>query len=191
MEVHALPSKIAPAESHDRKLHFTSVETIKLILIQKNPIKMNTFVTPVEPGYPPVPRDELEDLFQLCRANDWAKVITLQQQKPWLALTPLVMANNITTTLLHQAIISKGDTSLRARLIQGILKRTPQAARLKNGNGSLPLHAIAQRNTKIDAVTKEKLISMLISVYPGGLTEEGGCGMRTPLHIIFTGLYHN
>jgi len=65
----------------------------------------------------------------------------------------------------------------------------PQAAAIKNGYGSLPLHVISQRNTKLDAPTKELLISELVLAYKGALVEQGGVGMRTPLHIIFTGTF--
>jgi hypothetical protein len=136
---------------------------------------------------PHVDRNELDAIFQLCRADEWSRVLLIQQQKPWIALTPMIMDNHISTTILHQAITSKGSTPLRAKVILAILDATPQAAATKNGYGSLPLHVIAQRNTKIDASTKEKLIIALIQAYKGALKEEGGLGKRTPLHIIFTG----
>lgn len=132
-------------------------------------------------------RDEVDAIFQLCRTDDWHGVLAHVHQNPWIALTPMVMDNHISTTIIHQAITSKGDTALRAEVIATILSVTPQAAAIKNGYGSLPLHVIAQRNTKIDAPTKERLIFDLVHSYKGALTEEGGVGKRTPLHIIFTG----
>jgi hypothetical protein len=54
-------------------------------------------------------------------------------------------------------------------------------------SGSLSLHCACQRNVKLDAKTKEKVILALINAYPGALVEQGGVGRRTPLHIIFTG----
>ena len=39
----------------------------------------------------------------------------------------------------------------------------------------------------MDAQTKERLVFELVQAYTGALTEEGGVGKRTPLHIIFTG----
>lgn len=136
---------------------------------------------------PPVDREELDEVFLLCRADEWRKVLAIVQQKPAISLSPMIMDNHITTTILHQAITSKGNTGLRAKVVTTILDATPQAARIKNGYGSLPLHVIAQRNTKIDSQTKEKLILKLIKAYRGALTEQGGVGKRTPLHIIFTG----
>ena len=97
------------------------------------------------------------------------------------------MDNHISTTILHQAITSKGDTKARTRVIREILDISPKAASIKNGYGSLPLHVIAQRNTKLDAPTKELLINELVSAYKEALLEQGGVGKRTPLHIIFTG----
>jgi len=47
-------------------------------------------------------------------------------------------------------------------VITKVLSSTPNAARLKNGYNSLPLHVICQRNTKLDAETKEKLLEVLI-----------------------------
>lgn len=99
----------------------------------------------------------------------------------------MIMDNHISTTILHQAITAKGDTKARARVIREILEMAPEAAAIKNGYGSLPLHVIAQRNTKMDAPTKEILINELVRAYTGALVEEGGVGKRTPLHIIFTG----
>lgn len=96
------------------------------------------------------------------------------------------MDNNISTTILHQAITSKGDVKKRARVIQEILRFTPHAASIKNGYGSLPIHVISQRNTKMPSKTKEILIRDLMDAYPESLTQQGGVGMRTPLHIIFT-----
>ena len=142
---------------------------------------------PAMPSLPQVDRNEQDAVFQLCRTDQWSKICALQERKPWIALTPMTMDNHITTTILHQAITSKGETPLRARCIVGILEKTPQAAAIKNGYGSLPLHVIAQRNTKMDSATKEKLIFELIRAYNGALTTEGGVGKRTPLHIIFTG----
>lgn len=134
-------------------------------------------------------RDEMDPVFQLCRNDDWHGVLECISRKPWLATSPMIMDNHIATTILHQAITSKGSTDLRAKVIRRILNTTPQAAAIKNGYGSLPLHVIAQRNTKMDAPTKEKLIFDLVGAYKGALTEEGGVGKRTPLHIIFTGTW--
>lgn len=153
------------------------------------PLAMNYFGKTIVSSLPHVDKHELGAIFQLCRTDRWSEVLAKQQQKPWIALTPMTMDNHITTTILHQAITSKGNTGLRAKVILSILEKTPQAARIKNGYGSLPLHVIAQRNTKIDSSTKEKLIFELIRVNKGALTEEGGVGKRTPLHIIFTGEY--
>jgi hypothetical protein len=175
---------------HDRtlvaKLHLTSVCPINSIVsLQKT--FMSCFGISSVASVPHVDRNELDAIFQLCRADQWSKVLLIQQQKPWIALTPMTMDNHIITTILHQAITSKGNTALRARVILEILNATPQAAAKKNGYGSLPLHVIAQRNTKIDAHTKGNLICALIQAYKGALKEEGGVGKRTPLHIIFTG----
>jgi hypothetical protein len=99
----------------------------------------------------------------------------------------MIMDNHISTTILHQAITSKGDTKARARVIREILEIAPKAATIKNGYGSLPLHVIAQRNTKMDAPTKELLINEIVNAFQGALVKQGGVGKRTPLHIIFTG----
>lgn len=136
---------------------------------------------------PDLHRDELDALFQLCRTDQWDRILRIHKDRPWIALHPMIMDNHIVTTILHQAITSKGDTDLRAQVIINILKATPQAAAMKNGYGSLPLHVIAQRNTKMDSATKERLIFVLVQAYKDGLKIEGGVGKRTPLHIIFTG----
>ena len=111
------------------------------------------------------------------------------EQDPNVGLAVMPMDNHINTTIIHQAITSKGDTSVRAAVIMEILRMNPQAAAIKNGYGSLPLHVIAQRNTKIDSATKDKLMRLLVDAYPEALSIPGGVGKRTPLHIIFTGTF--
>jgi hypothetical protein len=133
------------------------------------------------------PQQDIDRLFHCCRDDDWESVLTAVQADPWIALTPMVMDNHISTTILHQAITSKADTTIRAHVITTILRATPRAAAIKNGYGSLPLHVICQRNVKMDAQTKERLIFDMVPAYPEALTEQGGVGKRTPLHIIFTG----
>jgi hypothetical protein len=131
--------------------------------------------------------DEMNELFLLCRADDWYNVLSLIRKNPLVATTPMIMDNHISTTIVHQAITSKGGTAVRAEVISTILRMSSLAAAIKNGYGSLPLHVISQRNTKMDAQTKERLIFEMVKAYPEALTEEGGVGKRTPLHIIFTG----
>lgn len=132
-------------------------------------------------------REEMHAVFGMCRQNQWTSVLNCVRSNPWISVTSMIMDNHISTTILHQAITSKGDTKARARVIREILALAPDAAAIKNGYGSLPLHVIAQRNTKMDAATKELLINELVVAYKDALAEEGGVGKRTPLHIIFTG----
>jgi hypothetical protein len=129
----------------------------------------------------------MEDIFKLCREDKWNEVLQLVRSNPGIALSPIVMENHIQTTVIHQAITSKGNVAVRAELITLVLHCTPKAASSKNGYGSLPLHVIAQRNTKMDSNTKERIIFNLMDAYPQALVEPGGVGKRTPLHIIFTG----
>lgn len=131
----------------------------------------------------------MSELFSLCRRNDWDQVLKLVQEDPCLGVTLMTMDNHIQTTLLHQAITSKGDVEARAKVVEYVLEHTPSAASIKNGYGSLPLHVIAQRNTHITSSVKEKLIVKMIEAYDQALVEEGGTGRRTPLHIIFTGKF--
>jgi len=98
----------------------------------------------------------------------------------------MMMSNRIVTTIIHQAVTSKGNTAKRADVVMQVLKMTPAAASIKNGYGSLPLHVVTQRNTKMDSKTKERLVYALIDAYPGALSEPGGVGKRTPLHVAFT-----
>jgi hypothetical protein len=60
---------------------------------------------------------------------------------------------------------------------------------MRNGNGSLPLHCIAQRSVKFDYRTKEMLIRKIMNAYSKAVNQQGGIGKRTPLHVIFTGSY--
>lgn len=135
-------------------------------------------------------REEMDAVFTMCRQNQWNSVLNCIRGNSFIPATSMVMDNHISTTILHQAITSKGDTKARARVAKEILEVSPHAASIKNGYGSLPLHVIAQRNTKMDAPTKEALIIKLVNAYPEGLVEEGGVGKRTPLHIIFTGMFN-
>jgi hypothetical protein len=125
-------------------------------------------------------------VIRLCRTNKWNDVLQHLEQNPSLATARIIMDNHIATTIIHQAINSKSDNKVREHVIMTILRMAPQAASIRNGYNSLPLHVICQRNTKMDSQTKERLILALIQAYPESLVEAGGVGQRTPLHIIFT-----
>lgn len=125
-------------------------------------------------------------IFPLCKSNRWDQVLQCIQQDPMTAMTPLIMDNNISTTVLHQAISSKDNKESRFTVIRTALSSTPKAATIRNGYGSLPIHVICQRNTKMKSQIKEELIRALIHAYPESLLEAGGVGGRTPLHIVFT-----
>ena len=131
--------------------------------------------------------EEMHAVFTMCRQNRWNSVLNCIRSNHLIPVTSMIMDNHISTTILHQAITSKGDTKARTRVIREILDIAPKAAAIKNGYGSLPLHVISQRNTKVDAPTKELLIHELVNAYKGALVEQGGVGKRTPLHIIYTG----
>ena len=135
-------------------------------------------------------RAQLEDavsnsIFVLCKER-WAEVSNLVASNPSLAVAPMTMANNITTTILHQAITSKGDVGARADLVKFVLSIRPSAAAIKNGYGSLPIHVLAQRNCKMKSKAKEELLLALVHAYPSSITVAGGVGARNPLHIVFT-----
>lgn len=136
-------------------------------------------------------RAQLEDavsnsIFVLCKEERWADVSNLVASNPSLAVAPMTMANNITTTILHQAITSKGDVGARADLVKFVLSIRPSAAAIKNGYGSLPIHVLAQRNCKMKSKVKEELLLALIHAHPSSITVAGGVGARNPLHIVFT-----
>ena len=116
-------------------------------------------------------RDEMQAVFIMCRHNQWNSVLNCIRGNHLIPVTSMTMDNHISTTILHQAITSKGDVQARARIIQEILEIAPEAARIKNGYGSLPLHVISQRNTKLDARTKEFLISFLHSGHLVGMMQ--------------------
>jgi len=127
-----------------------------------------------------------ERVFALCRSDAWEEVMGCVGRNPALATKLMTMQNNITTTILHQAITSKSDAKVRARTILYVIQVAPHAASLKNGYGSLPLHVLMQRNVKMNSSTKERLIHSLVNAYPEALVKQGGVGKRTPLHIAFT-----
>jgi len=155
-------------------------------------------------------------MYQKCKEGKWDLVLSIILKNPCVGVMLMTMAN-LTTTIIHQAIASRGDNSLRAKVIFTILEQTPDAgmtkmifqllkhlqnrtyknflfpfnlsASMENGYGSLPLHAMAQRNVKMDSKTKERLILALIEANKAALTTEGGAGKRTPLHILLTGMF--
>jgi hypothetical protein len=108
-------------------------------------------------GHYPTER-EIAAILADCRDNKWESVMARVQANPCLATAKLPMENHIVTTIIHQAITAKGNTYHRANLILHILHTNPRAAGIPNGYSSYPLHSIAQRNTKMDAKTKERLI---------------------------------
>jgi len=132
-------------------------------------------------------REEMRTVLEHCRKNRWEQVLRALKREPELALRQVMMQNRVATTVLHQAVTSRGDVKQRDRVCRQILTATPQAAAMKNGFGSFPVHVVAQRNTKMDVETKQRLLSDLIDAYPPALVEPGGKGKRTPLHVLFTG----
>lgn len=128
----------------------------------------------------------MKEVFTLCRNNQWSTIFERVRAEPEIAVEKITMTNHITTTILHQAITSKGNVALRCDVIMTILHQTPMAAQIKNGYGSLPLHVISQRNVKMNSKTKEQVIRELVRAYAEGVVVTGGVGLRTPLHISFT-----
>lgn len=101
---------------------------------------------------------EISALLSECRHNKWGNVLNRVNKNHSLAVAKLPLENHITTTILHQAITSKGNTTERATLILRILEVAPEAAGIPNGYASYPIHCLAQRNTKMNASTKETLL---------------------------------
>jgi hypothetical protein len=129
----------------------------------------------------------MEIVYRLCRGNEWNKVLEYVNQYPGIGTHRMMMDNHHTTSIIHQAITSKGDTTVRARVISTILNHTPEAARIKNEYGAMPLNVIVKPRHKIDSTTKERLINEIIDAYPGALTKRSGALWHTPLHSILAG----
>lgn len=126
--------------------------------------------------------------FIMCRKNQWGSILDGLRDNQLDPLMPISMANNLTTTVLHQAISSRSpDIQARIKVIDYILRTAPKAAAVKNDYDSLPLHSLAQRNVKMDSKSKARLIKRLVEIYPAGLKEQGGA-KRTPLHVLCTGM---
>ena len=139
----------------------------------------------------PPSRNEMKEVLTLCKKNEWATVLQLVKKNVLIGTATVPMSNHMLTTVCHQALTSNSDIQPRTEVILQILQQTPEAAAIKNGYGTLCLHAVCQRNLKCDAKTKERLVLALIDAFPGALLQGGGAGMRTPLHIIFTGTSEN
>ena len=141
----------------------------------------------------------IQDVYQMCKSNQWIAVLDCIKNNPLLPYINIITNNFRSTTVLHQAISSQGNIKDRTKVIEEILapsschnddnKDNNSAAQMKNGNGSLPLHAITHRNVKFDSRTKEMLIKKILNAYPKAVNQQGGVGKRTPLHTVFTGLY--
>ena len=126
-------------------------------------------------------------IFKMCKHNQWDNVLNSLKSNTACITKSMAMTNNIETSVLHQAITSKGNLQCRVKVIDFILDVAPEAAAKTNGYQSLPLHVICQRNTRLSAKEKERLITKLIDKFPQGLNKRGGVGKRTPIHIVFTG----
>jgi hypothetical protein len=187
-EASAFPSSNGPTPQPTQRHSNATVKCSQNPSRQPNRLNNETFTNPNSNNRITQPsKEEIKRLFQRCRDDDWHSVLQTVQANPYIALEPMTMDNHISTTIIHQAITSKDDTTIRAKVISTILSATPEAASMKNGYGSMPLHVIAQRNVKMDAQTKERLIFELVHSFKDALTHPGGVGGRTPLHIIFTG----
>ena len=134
----------------------------------------------------------IQAVYQMCKDNQWMSVLDIIKNNPLLSTKKIIMKNKISSTILHQAIISKGDDIyIRTEVIEEILSSCykSEAARMKNGYGSLPLHVIAQRSVRFDCGTKEMLIKKIMNAYPEAVNQKGGVNKRTPFHSIFAGSY--
>lgn len=160
---------------HFSKTDEHNLETNSFVIINKN-INLEAMIM----------ESQMQEILNGCRGDDWSLVLRMVQDDPTLATKIMKMDNRISTTILHQAISSKGDVRARTEVIQAVLKTSPEVAMVSSGYGSLPLHAICQRNTKMPSQMKEKLIKTLIDAYPKALLTEGGIARRTPLHVAFT-----
>ena len=169
------------AGKRKRDTESTTAET----LAYRKPIKHSSFPPPSQAPS----REEIKAVYNMCRQNKWELVLESIRSNPLISTTILIAKNNLSTSILHQAISSKGDTKERVRVIQEVLRVSTLAAFMKNNCGSLPIHCISQRNTKMDFKTKERLIRDLMNAYPESLTQQTRTGMRTPLHIIMTGTF--
>ena len=183
-KIHNLNTKMSQRASNH---HINARSSPRQVTPEKRDIRSDEKFSSVSPSFRVPSQQEMRAVFLMCRGNQWDSVLNSIRSNRLIATTNMTMDNNISTTILHQAITSKGDVKKRARVIQEILGFSPLAATIKNGYGSLPLHVISQRNTKMDSKTKETLIRALMQAYPESLVQQGGVGMRTPLHIIFTG----
>jgi hypothetical protein len=94
----------------------------------------------------------MEILYRFCHGSKWNKVLEYVNQDPLIGTRSMIMDNLNTTTIIHQAITSKGDAAVRARVISTIIKHTPEAARIKNGFGSMPLYLIANRTSSTNSL---------------------------------------
>jgi hypothetical protein len=139
-----------------------------------------------EASSPGITENEIYSISKLCRENRWRSLRDMLKRKPQLSLVSFVTDKRTRSTILHEAIISEDITDIgdRSDCIQDILSRCPEAAKIKHGRGSLPLHSIARRSKGMDPTTRESLFKKLIAAYPEALVTKKDDNLgRTPVHV--------
>jgi hypothetical protein len=105
---------------------------------------------------------EIGNISCLCKEHKWKEVLQAIEKAHYLAGASWSMQNSLSTTLIHQVIVDRGDPEARASVSSFLLTKTPHCARVRSGQGSLPLHVICQRNVKMPAAKKTELILQMI-----------------------------
>jgi hypothetical protein len=139
-----------------------------------------------EASSPGITENEIYSISKLCRENRWRSLRDMLKRKPQLSLVSFVTDKRTRSTILHEAIISEDTSDIgdRSDCIQDILSRCPEAAKIKHGRGSLPLHSIARRSKGMDPTTRESLFKKLIAAYPEALVTKKDDNLgRTPVHV--------
>jgi len=128
-----------------------------------------------------------ESINRALDAKDFGDVDKFLSNDPSVALKPFFMRlGKVSSTVLHKLISIRGSEKQRVALIDKILDKTPEAARIVNSQNCLPLHQILQRNVQMNKDDKNRITRKLMAVYPESVKVPGGKLQRLPLHILFT-----
>ena len=123
---------------------------------------------------------------RLCSEGKWERLEASIRNEPRIAKTSFAMGKKFKqTSIIHQALYSKDDKEdQRVSLIRTIIELAPEALKIPNKDGMLPLQRICYTNVKIEAKTRAELIIAIMNAYPKALLHRGGEKKRTLLHTI-------
>jgi len=136
------------------------------------------------------------ELGKLCEDSAWGQLLDRVGVNHPLAVVVFAMpytgprppGTTVTeTTIIHQALDRKnGDPDDRIALIEYIVQHAPEALKIRNSSGALPLHVLCMNGSRagIKGDMRKRLAIPFIAAYPASTRETYGDFQRTPLHVL-------